>query len=71
MSDNGIEGLAAKLNRPPRSLAAFRELAPEKIAQLERWVDQALARDNALVEAAFRDAVPWLLRGLVRRVLRV
>ena len=70
MSD-AVGTLAAKLHRPPRSLAAFRALAPEQIGALERWVDESRQRENAAVEAAFRDAVPWPIRWLVRRVLRV
>lgn len=66
-----LEPLAAKLNRPVRSLAAFRQLSPEQVAALCRWVDEAQARERAAVHAAFRDAVPWPLRWLARRVLAV
>ena len=68
---DGLEALAAKLQRPVRSLVALSALEPGQVAALGRWVDEALVRENAAVETAFRDVVPWPIRWLVRRVLRV
>lgn len=63
------EQLAAKLRRPPASMAGLRDLTPEQVGVLSDAIDAAVATHGRTVHEAFQTALPLLPRRLLIRVL--
>jgi hypothetical protein len=64
-----LEGLAAKLRRPAKSLEAFARLAPAEIEILSDAIDATLDRERERVDHALDRAIPRLLRPFARKIL--
>lgn len=65
-----LDRLAAKLGRPPASLAAFRELTPEQLAFLSRAIDETRARRRRELEGALAQKLPAPARRAIVALLR-
>lgn len=65
MSDSELEQLAARLQRPAGSLAAFGRLQPEELALLIEAIDEARLRERQALEGGLprplRRLLLWLL----------
>ena len=64
-----LEGLAAKLRRPAKSLEGFARVAPEEIEILSDAIDATFAREGERIDHALDRAIPRLLRPLARKIL--
>jgi hypothetical protein len=69
MSDHPLDVLAARLGRPPKSMAALSGLSAEDIEQLGCAMQAAAtAEQRQILEAR---GSPWIVRPLIRALLRV
>lgn len=68
--DTAFQALADSLRRPPASLAPLAALPEARLQTLTRLVDDACARDEAMLRADLRRLLPWPLPALLRLFTR-
>lgn len=68
MSDSPLDALAVRLGRPPKSMAALSGLSAEDVERLACAMEAAAADERRRLLGA--EGSPWLLRPLIRLVLR-
>ncbi|HKY91112.1 MAG TPA: hypothetical protein VJM11_08730 [Nevskiaceae bacterium] len=69
MSDHPLDVLAARLGRPPKSMAALCGLSAEDVEQLACAMEAAAeAERKYLLDAR---GSPWIVRPLIRAIFRM